>query len=61
MNSTKEQRCERHATPGHIYCTPCRLASGGYLRYNPPAPTKRTKLQVHSQQEICDGFIRERN
>lgn len=35
-NSNKEQSCQRIATPGHIYCNPCRVANGGYNRYNPP-------------------------
>jgi len=59
MNSTKEMKCERVTEPGHIYCTPCRIANGGYLRYNQPAPKKRTKSTV--KQEICHGAIRQRN
>lgn len=31
-----EWKCRSNAVPGHIYCKPCRLATGGYDRYNPP-------------------------
>lgn len=42
-NSSSEQngpKCKNRAVQGHIYCDPCRIACGGYLRYNPPAVTK---------------------
>jgi hypothetical protein len=39
-NHDKNTKCERPATPGHIYCKPCRIANFGYDRYNPPAPKK---------------------
>ena len=28
----KPRPCKRKADPGHIFCTSCRLASGGYNR-----------------------------
>jgi hypothetical protein len=31
------EKCQQPATTGHIYCTKCRIANGGYNRYNPPA------------------------
>jgi hypothetical protein len=37
-NSNKSNRCHHEAQLGHIYCKPCRLATGGYDRYNPAAP-----------------------
>ena len=37
-NSSKEHRCANRAELGHIFCKPCRLALGGYDRYNRPAP-----------------------
>ena len=39
-NSCKEHNCNRPTMPAHIYCTPCFVANGGYLRHNPPAPPK---------------------
>ncbi len=27
-------KCKNRAVPGHIYCDPCRIALGGYNRYN---------------------------
>jgi len=39
-NRNNDAKCERHATPGHIYCTNCRVANGGYHRYIPQAPNK---------------------
>lgn len=30
-------KCPNHNVPGHIYCTPCYVANGGYDRYNRPA------------------------
>lgn len=36
-NSNKHSRCNVDAALGHMYCTNCRVATGGYLRYNSPA------------------------
>jgi hypothetical protein len=39
-NSSQEQgglKCKARAVHGHIYCKPCRLANGGFDRYNTPA------------------------
>ena len=33
-------KCPNKATTGHIFCDPCRLQTGGYQRYNPPAINK---------------------
>lgn len=50
-NSSREKhgpKCKRDAVKGHIYCDPCRLAVGGYNRYNSPRAlnaTLRTKTQ----------------
>lgn len=38
-NSNKYSRCDNKAETGHIYCTSCRLATGGYMRYNRSART----------------------
>jgi hypothetical protein len=37
-NNEKQPLCRAAPTPGHIYCDPCRIACGGYDRYNPPWP-----------------------
>jgi uncharacterized OB-fold protein len=47
-NSTKEVKCGRDHVPGHIYCTSCRLQTGGYYRYN-PAPLI---THIHSYRSI---------
>ena len=39
-NGNKECNCKRRAMPGHIYCVPCYIANGGYIRHNPPAPKR---------------------
>lgn len=35
-NQGDSQKCNQLALRGHIYCPQCRLANGGYDRYNPP-------------------------
>jgi hypothetical protein len=35
-NQNKETKCGRDKVPGHIYCNSCRVATGGFNRYNPP-------------------------
>ena len=35
QGKTAETRCDNKAEQGHIYCTKCRLHSGGYDRYTP--------------------------
>ena len=53
--ASKEVACGCHATPGHIYCKPCRLATGGYDRYSPPAvPNRNTKQQ--QQAGVSNGI-----
>lgn len=34
VNSNRYSVCKNKADLGHIYCTSCRLATGGYMRYN---------------------------
>jgi hypothetical protein len=37
-NSSNEkggQKCSAKAVKGHIFCDPCRIATGGYQRHNP--------------------------
>ena len=40
QGKTAQTRCDNFAAPGHIYCTSCRLQSGGYYRYTPQATTQ---------------------
>jgi hypothetical protein len=54
-HSAKNRECERPATPGHIYCKPCRLATGGYDRYNPPAVSNRNTKQ-QQQAGVSNGI-----
>lgn len=49
-NRKKNTACDRRATPGHIYCKPCRLATGGYDRYNPPAAKPGTQNSSNKQE-----------
>jgi hypothetical protein len=48
--ASKDVTCERQATPGHIYCKPCRLNTGGYDRYNRP-PAEPGTQHSSKQQE----------
>jgi hypothetical protein len=32
-HSDGEPKCPRRAVVGHIFCEPCRIESGGYIRY----------------------------
>lgn len=51
-NLGKAQNCGNSAASGHIYCKPCRLATGGYDRYNPhPAHGKREQTQYSSNKQ----------
>jgi hypothetical protein len=34
-NHKPGEACPRKATPGHVFCNPCRLAHGGYNRTRP--------------------------
>jgi hypothetical protein len=49
-HSAKNRECDRQATPGHIYCTPCRVATGGYNRYTSPAVPNRTQNSSKQQE-----------
>ena len=49
-HTAKNRECARGATPGHIYCNPCRLTTGGYDRYNAP-PAKSGTQHSSNQQE----------
>jgi len=39
-NSSSEggPKCHSKTEAAHIYCEPCRLATGGYQRYSAPRP-----------------------
>jgi hypothetical protein len=49
-NSSREKggsKCKNAAVEGHIYCDPCRLALGGYHRYNRPAK----RIHIHTDTD----------
>ena len=48
-NQNKEIKCPRDAVKGHCYCKTCRLQTGGFDRYNPPAPSKVQRKQQHAK------------
>jgi hypothetical protein len=50
QGKTAETRCDNKAEQGHIYCTKCRLHSGGYNRYNPSAVASRTQNSSNKQE-----------
>lgn len=49
-DNSKAAKCERQASPGHVYCNPCRLATGGYDRYTPSAVQNRTQNSSNKQE-----------
>lgn len=52
QGKTANTRCDNQAVPGHIYCDPCRLTSGGYARYTSPPVLGRFRLQAqHSSNK----------
>lgn len=51
-NGGERDVCRSRAKPGHIYCTPCYVANGGYNRYNPPRADAHTKILTRSTK--CD-------
>jgi hypothetical protein len=48
-------RCMREAMPGHMQCNPCRVAAGGYNRYNKPPAKSGTQ---NSSKTGADNGIR---